>query len=411
MTVKKETVKKNTNKKTGDLQLENKISQDIKALRFSVIREMGAMAVGLSDVINLGIGEPDFNTPVSIIAKTFEDAQNGHTHYTQSQGDPELLEKLSRHLSQEIKTPVPVSSILVTHGAMGGLTSAFRTLLEPDDQVIVMEPYFPDYLAHITLARGQICPVAALSQDGFIPRPEAIEKAITPKTKILLINSPNNPTGAVIPGDVLDEIAKIAIRHDLLVISDEVYDKIFFKTPPESIYTRKGMDQRCLVIKSFSKTYAMTGWRLGYCFGPQAIIAQMLKVVNYATACAASISQRAAIAALDVDSNILTTMKERFQARVDLVCNRLEKMPGVKLVRPGGSFYIFADISQISSQSRKFAIELLQAQHLTVVPGYAFGDSCNGCIRIACTIGQKQLAIAMDRLETFISSYKESPVK
>ena len=159
---------------------------------------------------------------------------------------------------------------------------------------IVIEPYFPDYLAHITLARGQICPVPALFEDRFIPRPEAIEKAITQKTKIILLNSPNNPTGAVIPGDVLDEIAKIAIRHDLLVISDEVYDKIFFKDPPESIYTREGMDKRTLVIKSFSKTYAMTGWRLGYCFGPEMIIAQMIKVVNYYTACAASISQRAA---------------------------------------------------------------------------------------------------------------------
>jgi aspartate/methionine/tyrosine aminotransferase len=393
------------------MKLENKISADIKDLRYSVIREMGAMAKGLTDVISLGIGEPDFDTPSSIIAKTFEDVQNGHTHYTQSQGDPELLEKLSAHLSREIKSSVPVSSILVTHGAMGSLTAAFRTLLEPGDQVIVPEPYFPDYLAHITLARGQICPVPALFEDRFIPRPEAIEKAITPRTKIILLNSPNNPTGAVIPGDVLDEIAKIAIRNDLLVISDEVYDKIFFKDPPESIYTREGMDKRTLVIKSFSKTYAMTGWRLGYCFGPQPVIAQMLKVVNYSTACATSISQRAAIAALDIDPKILTTMRDRFAARVDLVCSRLAKMPGVKLVRPGGSFYIFADLSLITFQSRTFAIQLLKEQHLTVVPGYAFGESCNGCIRIACTIGQKQLAGAMDRLAAFISTYRESTPK
>jgi aminotransferase len=395
-------------KKTTDIALKNKIATDIQDLRFSVIREMGAMAQGLTDVISLGIGEPDFDTPTGIIAKTFEDAGNGHTHYTQSQGDPELLEKLSQHLSREIKAPVPVPSILVTHGAMGGLTAAFRTLLEPEDQVIVVEPYFPDYLAHVTLANGQICPVIALFEDQYIPRPEAIEKAITKKTKILLFNSPNNPTGAVIPGDVLDKIAKIAIKHDLLVISDEVYDKIFFESPPESIYTRPEMNKRTLVIKSFSKTYAMTGWRIGYCFGPEAIISQMLKVVNYSTACASSISQRAAIAALEVDPKLLETMKERFKARVDLVCNRLEKMPGVKLVRPQGAFYIFADISEISSQSRTFAIELLQAQHLTVVPGYAFGLSCDGCIRLACTLERKQLTLAMDRLEAFISNHWES---
>jgi len=403
--------KKILDKRTPDTTFENKIATDIQNLRFSVIREMGAMAKGLTDVISLGIGEPDFDTPPGIIAKTFEDARNGHTHYTQSQGDPELLEKLSQHISREIKVPVPSSSILVTHGAMGGLTAAFRTLLKPDDQVIVVEPHFPDYLAHITLANGQICPVTASFEDQYIPRPEAIEKAINKKTKILLLNSPNNPTGAVIPGDVLDKIAKIAIKHDLLVISDEVYDKIFFESPPESIYTRKGMDKRTLVIKSFSKTYAMTGWRLGYCFGPEAIISQMLKVVNYSTACASSISQRAAIAALEVDPNLLTTMKKRFEARVDLVCNRLGKIPGIKLVRPKGAFYIFADISEISSHSREFAIALLQEQHLSVVPGYAFGLSCNGCIRLACTLERKQLSIAMDRLEAFISNYRESTAK
>ena len=393
------------------MTIEKKISKSIKDLRYSVIREMGAMAQGLENVISLGIGEPDFDTPQSIIDKTFEDAKNGHTHYTHSQGDPELLEKLSSHISREIKRPILPPSILVTHGAMGSLTAAFRTLLEPDDQVIVPEPHFPDYLAHITLANGQVCQVPAFFEDRFIPRPEAIEKAITPKTKILLLNSPNNPTGAVIPGDVLDKIAQIAIKHDLLVISDEVYDKIFFDTPPESIYTRKGMDKRTLVIKSFSKTYAMTGWRLGFCFGPEAIISQMLKVVNYSTACAASISQRAAIAALDMDPKILTTMKDRFAARVDLVCSRLEKMPGIKLIRPRGSFYIFADISQISLRSREFAVRLLREQKLVVVPGYAFGQSCDGCIRIACTVKREHLSIAMDRLETFISNFRGSKVQ
>lgn len=387
---------------------ENKISKSIQDLRYSVIREMGAMAQGLENVISLGIGEPDFDTPAIITAKTFEDARNGHTHYTQSQGDPELLEKLSVHLSQETRLLIPPSSILVTHGAMGGLTAAFRTLLEAEDQVIVVEPHFPDYLAHITFANGIVCPVPAFFEDRFIPRPENIEQAITPKTKLLLLNSPNNPTGAVIPGDVLDRIARIAIRHDLLVISDEVYDKICFNGPLETIYTRKGMAQRTLVIKSFSKTYAMTGWRVGYCFGPQEIISQMLKVVNYSTACASSIGQRAAIAALDLDPEILTQMKDQFAARVDLVCGRLEKMPGVRVVRPQGSFYVFADISRISSQSRKFAVGLLQDQKVTVVPGYAFGKSCNGCIRIACTLDQERLKIAMDRIEIFISNFRET---
>ena len=383
---------------------EIQMSESIRELRYSVIREMSQLAQGMDDVINLGIGEPDFSTPSRITARAFEDAQNGCTHYTPSQGDPELVVKLADHLSTATGRPVTPAMVLVTHGAMGGLSAAFRTLLEPGDEVLLPEPYFPDYLAHITFAMGVAVPVETRFEKGFLPDPDAMEAAVTPRTRIILLNSPNNPTGSVLTKELLDRIADIARRHNLVVISDEVYDRITFTGRPESIYTRPGMDTRTLVVKSFSKTYAMTGWRIGFCCGPEPLIRQMLKVVNYSTACASSVGQRAAIAALDLEPQVIQEMTGRFEQRVNLVCDRLEAMPGIRLVRPRGSFYVFADIHRIHPDSREFAVRLLESQQVVVVPGYAFGRSCEGCVRIACTLPRERLNQAMDRIEQFVGN-------
>jgi aspartate/methionine/tyrosine aminotransferase len=391
--------------KKGNTMTAIQMSESIRELRYSVIREMGQLADGMPDVINLGIGEPDFPTPPQITARAFEDARNGCTHYTPSQGDPELLQKLADLLSTTSGRPVTPAMILVTHGAMGALSAAFRTLLEPGDEVLLLEPHFPDYLAHIIFARGCAVPVETRFDQGFLPDPDRIEAAITPRTRILLLNSPNNPTGSVLPGELLDRIAEIARRRNLVVISDEVYDRITFTGRPESIYTRPGMDRQTLVIKSFSKTYAMTGWRIGFCYGPESLISQMLKVVNYSTACASSVGQRAAIAALDLDPGIIEQMTAVFEQRVNLVCDRLAAMPGIRLVRPHGSFYVFADIHRIHPESREFTVRLLNSEQVVVVPGYAFGNSCEGCIRIACTLPRERLNQAMDRLQKFVTGH------
>jgi aminotransferase len=381
-------------------------SKSVRDLRYSVIREMGELAAHLEDVISLGIGEPDFDTPGVIIEKAFEDAKKGHTHYTSSQGDPELLKKLAAEISITTGTNIETSSIIVTDGGMGALTVSLRTLLEPGEHVLLIEPHFPDYMAHVALAGGVAVEVSSRFEDNFVPRPEDIENAITPLTRAIILNSPNNPTGAVIPGDVLDSIAEIAIRHNLVVISDEVYDRILYEEPFESIYSRPGMAERTLVIKSFSKTYAMTGWRIAYCYGPQIIIAQMIKVVNYSTACANSVGQRAAIAALDSDPSIVEQMKNRFAARVELVYSRLKAIKNIRVLKPKGSFYIFVDISQICLDSRKFALQLLQEQKVVVIPGYAFGKSGEGCIRLACTRSRPVLEEGIKRIEAFIEGYK-----
>jgi aspartate/methionine/tyrosine aminotransferase len=381
-----------------------KVSSSVENLRYSVIREMGQMAQGMDDAILLTIGEPDLDTPAPIVARAFSDALNGHTHYTPNQGDPELIAALSRSMSQEMGASVTPSSIVITTGAMGALLAAFRTLLDPDDEVIVLEPYYPDYVGHIALSRGVIKPVNTTLEHGFIPLPEDIEAAIGSRTKIILLNSPNNPTGAIIPDDVLTAIAEIAIKHDLIVISDEVYDRISFAKKPRSIYAIPGMAERTVVIQSFSKAYAMTGWRVGFALGPERIIGQMIKVVTYSTACASSIGQRAALAALQLDEEWFARMNSIFRERIELVCDRLESIPGVRLVRPAGGFYVFVEVDMKGRGSRDFAIDLLKSKGLAVVPGYAFGLGCDGFVRIACTLPKERLAQAMDRLESYMTS-------
>ncbi len=384
------------------------INKTIETLRYSVIREMSGLAQGLDDLITLGIGEPDFHTPAPIIEAAFKDATKGHTHYTHSQGDPALLWALAAHTKGTMGIDLPPERFLVTHGGMGSLTAAFKTLLEPGDEVLLPEPHFPDYMAHITFAGGKLVRVPTRLEDGFIPDVRALESGVTDRTRVLLLNSPNNPTGAIIPGKVLDDIAEMAIRRNLMVISDEVYDALTYgDMAHDTIYTRPGMAERTLVVKSFSKTYAMTGWRIGYCFGPETVIANMLKVVNYSTACASALGQRAALAALEMDPGVILSMKERFQARIDLVCSRLEAMEGIRVVRPGGSFYVFAHIGPVLEKtgmdSRAFALDLIQSRHLVVVPGYAFGNDCAPYVRIACTVDRETLHRAMDRLEKHLS--------
>lgn len=386
--------------------MKEKISERVSSLGYSVIRDMGQRAAAFEEVITLGIGEPDFHTPETISRRALEDAAAGHTHYTPSQGDPELLAALSEKLSEETGETIPPSRILVTHGGMGALAAVLRTLLEEGQEVLLPQPHFPDYQAHIAFAGGRVRHVATRFEEDFVLQPEALAAAVTQESKVLLLNSPCNPTGAMIPGETLDALAKIALEKDLIVVSDEVYDGMVYGKPFQSIATRPGMAERTVVIRSFSKTYAMTGWRVGYCYGPEWIIEQMLKVVNYSTACASSVGQRAALHALNEGPAPFAAMRDRFSRRVDLVWNRLVRMEGVRALKPSGTFYIFADISRYSEDSRTFALDLLEQEQVVVVPGYAFGPSGEGWIRIACTVDQARLATAMDRLERYLAGLK-----
>ena len=383
--------------------MKSKISTAVSQIPLSGIREMWKRAAQYENVISLGIGEPDFNTPKEICEQALQDALQGATHYTQSQGDPELLKSIQMYLHGRLGEDFSIPQIVVTTGGVGGLTSFFRTVLNPGDEVIILEPYFPPYRHHIEWVGAKAVYLQTRFENGFVPTPEALEAAITPHSKVLLLNSPNNPTGAIIPAETLDSIARIVLERDLLVLSDEVYERLLFDgRTHESIRKRPGMKERTVVVHSFSKSFAMTGWRIGYAFGPEWLIESMIKVVSSTTSCAPSVSQRAALAALQLDAEVIDAMAEEFRKRRDQAYEVLEKLPGVKVHKPGGTFYIFPDISQITQDSGQFALDLLDEEQVVVVPGEAFGPSGKGCLRISLAVKQEVLKEALERIQRFI---------
>ncbi|MDZ7761471.1 MAG: pyridoxal phosphate-dependent aminotransferase [Desulfovermiculus sp.] len=385
-------------------KMENKICSRIKGLQFSVIREMSQRAANMTDCISLGIGEPDFDTPQEVIQRAMQDVQNGYTHYAPAQGDPELLKLLSEKFSAETGMDIPVANIVVTPGGMGSLSAALQAVLEPDDEVLIPEPYFPAYKAHVIMAGGRVVPVPTTFDNGFTLRAEDLQRAVTSKTKVLILNSPNNPTGNVLDRQTLDELAEIIRDKELIVLSDEVYDRMVFEGQFESIVTRPGMAEQTLVIKSCSKTFAMTGWRVGFAFGPSWLMPQVIKVVNYATTCVNTPGQRAALAALSMDQEPFLAMSQSFQRRVEFLWSRVQDIPGIRCHRPAGSFYLFPDISSLNPDSTAFALSLLEKEKVLVIPGSAFGRSGQGCVRIAGTVGEKRLEEAMNRLQRYVTN-------
>ena len=383
--------------------MESKIATAVSQIPLSGIREMWQRAAEYESYISLGIGEPDFNTPEQISNQALQDALQGATHYTQSQGDPELLKAIQMYLHERLGEVFSTGQIVVTTGGVGGLTSFFRTVLNPGEEVLIPEPYFPPYRHHIEWVGGKAVPIQTRFENGFVPTPEALEAAITPRSKALLLNSPNNPTGAIMPGEILDNIARVVLERDLLVLSDEVYERLLFDgRTHESIRTRPGMKERTVVVHSFSKSFAMTGWRIGYAFGPEWLITPMIKVVSSTTSCAPSVSQRAGLAALRLDAEVIDAMVEEFRVRRDQTYEALKELPDVRVHKPGGTFYIFPDISQITQDSRQFALDLLKEEQVVVIPGEAFGPAGKGCLRIAFTVNQEILKEALERIQRFI---------
>jgi aminotransferase len=388
--------------------MENKLAKVVKNTEPSPIRVMFAAAEDYDNVISLGIGEPDFNTPVKVCEAALKDAIAGHTHYTSSPGYLELRQALADYLKPRYQNPcIGSDNIVVTVGGMGSLVGFFKAVCDPGDEIIVPEPYFPAYKAMIIFSGGSMVNVRTRFEEGFVVRPEEIEKAITPRTKAILLNSPNNPTGAVIPGKVLDEIAELAIRHDLLVLSDEVYDQMVFDGKEhESIYTRPGMAERTMVIGSFSKSFAMTGWRMGWIFGPKELAKGLLKVTTFYTSCPPSVSQRAALAALKQPKGVWQEMMAAFERRRNTAYDALTSIEGIRVHRPQGSFYIFPSVAGLTDDPMQFSLDLLDKEQVVVVPGEGFGPSGKSCIRLACTVNDSDLAIAMEKFTRFCKSIR-----
>ncbi|WP_062319745.1 aminotransferase [Halolactibacillus sp. JCM 19043] len=382
------------------------IAEHIKTLKPSGIRRFFDLAQSMEGVISLGVGEPDFTTPWSVIEASYHSLERGFTAYTPNAGLLTLRQSISRFLDTRFQVRYqPEDEVIVTVGASQAIDLAFRAILNPGDEVIVMEPSFVSYIPTITLAGGVPVIVDTYEKDAFKLSKEAVEAAITEKTKAILICSPNNPTGAVLSREDLIGISDVIKGHDLLVISDEIYADLLYDDTYTSMASMEGMKERTLLVSGFSKAFAMTGWRLGYVCGPKDLIAQMLKIHQYTIMSAPTMAQYGAIEALENGLSEVEMMKESYKQRRNYVVKALTRM-GLSCHVPGGAFYVFPSIKSTGLSSSDFAEQLLMEEKVAVVPGSVFGDSGEGYIRCSYAASMKQLTEAMDRISRFLDKLK-----
>lgn len=384
--------------------MRNPIGEKAKALKPSGIRKFFDIVSEMDDVVSLGVGEPDFETPWAIRDEGIYTLEKGRTFYTSNSGLKELREEICRYLDRKFGlTYDPLHEVFVTVGGSEGIDLAFRAMLNPGDEVIIPQPSYVSYVPCVELADGVARTIPLKAENEFRLTPEELLDAITDKTKILVLPFPNNPTGAVMEKEDLEGIAKVCVEKDIYVLSDEIYAELTYTGRRHySIAEMPGMKERTILINGFSKAYAMTGWRLGYACGPAEIISQMIKIHQYAIMCAPTNSQYAAIVALRECDDEIAKMRTAYDQRRRFLMNAFQEM-GLPCFEPKGAFYVFPDIREFGMTSDEFAVRLLQDQRVAVVPGTAFGDSGEGFIRISYAYSIKNLKIALDRINQFIT--------
>ena len=360
-------------------------------------------------VIGFGVGEPDFDTPWSIREEGIYALEKGRTYYTSNSGLLELRKGISSYLDRKYNLKYdPVKETIVTVGGSEAIDLAFRAMLNPGDEVIIPKPCYVSYDPCVVLADGVPVSVNLREEDEFKLTKELLLSAITPKTKILVLAFPNNPTGAVMTREELEEIAKVVIEKDIFVVSDEIYAELTYGDVTHcSIASIEGMKERTIVINGFSKAFSMTGWRLGYACGPEMIMSQMLKIHQFAIMCAPTNSQYAAVEALKNCDDEVQKMKEEYDRRRKFMLSRLRGM-GLKCFEPFGAFYIFPNISEFGMTSDEFATRFLNEEKVAAVPGTAFGDCGEGFLRMSYASSLDNLKTAMERLENFINRLREN---
>ena len=383
------------------------LNKTIVNIQPSGIRKFFDIVSEMEDALSLGVGEPDFDTPWHIRDEGIYSLEKGKTHYTSNSGLKELKVEIDRYLTRRYGLSYdPDAEIIITVGGSEAIDIAMRAMLDPGDEVLIPQPSYVSYLPCAVLANGTPVVIELKAENQFRLTAEELEAAITPKTKLLVLPFPNNPTGGVMEKKDLEAIAEVIIRHDLFVLSDEIYSELTYLENHVSIASIPGMRERTLVINGFSKSYAMTGWRLGYVCGPEVIIQQMLKIHQYAIMCAPSTSQFAAVAALKNGDADVAGMREEYNGRRRYLLHRFEEM-GLSCFEPFGAFYVFPCIQEFGMTSEEFATELLKEQKLAVVPGTAFGACGEGFIRISYAYSLKNLKTAMDRMETFVTELRK----
>lgn len=383
--------------------MRNPLSKAITEIQPSGIRRFFDAASTMSNVISLGVGEPDFDTPWHVREEGIYSLEKGRTFYTGNSGLLELREEIGRYLDRRFGLSYSADEILVTVGGSEAIDIGFRTMLDPGDEVIIPEPCYVSYLPCVKLAGGVPVRLPLEEKDQFKLTKEKLLSAITDKTKILVLPFPNNPTGAILNREELQIIADIVKEHDLFVMSDEIYSELNYEGGHVSIASIPGMRERTIVINGFSKSYAMTGWRLGYAAGPKEIMKQMLKIHQFVIMCAPTTSQYAAIEALRNGDEDVRRMRESYDERRRFLVNALNEM-GLPCFEPKGAFYVFPNISVYGMTSEEFARRLLEQERVAVVPGTAFGECGEGFLRISYAYSIDNLKKALDKIEKFIDT-------
>lgn len=380
-----------------------KISNRVKSIAPSGIRKFFDLAENDSEIISLGVGEPDFVTPRAIIEEAQKCLKDGMTHYTSNDGMFELRQAISNYLKERFSIDYnPDGEIIITVGASEAVDIALTTAISYEDEVLIPEPCYVSYAPCVTLAGGVPVSVPTSSKDGFKITADLLEKYVTKKTRVLIVSYPSNPTGAILDSKELEEIADFVKKYDLTVISDEIYQELTYGTEPVSIASIEGMKQRTFYIGGFSKAFAMTGWRIGYLCGPYDAVQQARKIHQYRIMCPPTVSQLAAIKALSSCMSDVKQMVDEYDKRRKVIYQGLLDM-GLEVFEPKGAFYIFPSIKKTGLSDEEFAMKLLTEAKVATVPGRAFGESGKGHVRCSYATSLDNIYEALNRMESFLN--------
>lgn len=388
--------------------LHSLVARHVAGIPRSGIRDFFDVVQNTPGVISLGVGEPDFATPWHIREAAIYALEHGRTQYTSNLGLPRLREAISAYVTRTFGIQYdPKNQVIVTVGVSEALDLALRAVLDPGDEVIYHEPCYVSYSPSVVLAHGKPVPVTCRAEDGFAVTAAALEAAVTPRSKVLMLNFPTNPTGGTLTRVQLEEIAAVAQRHDLLVLTDEIYSELTFEGQHVSIASLPGMAERTIFLHGFSKAYAMTGFRIGYACGPAVLIDAMMKVHQYSMLCASIIAQEAAIEALEHGDAATAEMREQYRLRRNFIVKALNEM-GLACHLPRGSFYAFPTIAGVGLGGREFALGLLQKEKVACVPGGAFGPSGENFVRCCFATAFDQIETAMERMARHVRRLRGS---
>lgn len=385
---------------------QDKFSRSMESIPPSGIRKFFEMLIGHDDVISLSVGEPDFPTPWVIREEAFYHIEKGHTSYTSNWGLIELRQEIAKYMERYNLYYKPENEILITVGASEGVDAVLRAILNPGDEIIVSQPCYVNYTPLAELCQAKVVTLDT-SVNGFYPTAAQIEQCITPKTKALMICSPNNPTGTMIPEDELAKIAEVVKKHEIWVISDEIYCELAYDgAKHSSIGSFPGLKDYTIILNGFSKSFAMTGWRIGYIAAPDDLLAQIVKLHGYNTICAPIFSQYAAAEGLRNGWSEVERMRVSYQQRRNLMYKAFCDM-GLKVPEPTGAFYMFPDITSTGLTSEEFATQLFQKYNIAVVPGSVFGEGGEGHIRCCYATDINKIKIALERIKEFVEELKK----